>query len=62
MTNDNRPGDERVKSVRAACGRAPDGPGRDAALKHCEAAETARLANDKAATSRHLEAAARALA
>lgn len=50
------------KSVKAAWGKAPSGPKKDAALKHHEAAEKAHTAKNDAETNRELDAATHVLA
>ena len=40
-------GAERMKTVKAAWDKAPAGPKKDAALKHCQAAEAALKAHDE---------------
>lgn len=40
-------GDDMVKTVKAECDKAPAGPKKDAALKHCEAAEAALKAHNE---------------
>ncbi len=62
MTLDMTRATLKMKSVRAACRNAPDGPSKDAALKHYRTAENEHLAQREAATNRELDAATRALA
>lgn len=52
----------KMKSVRAACYTAPDGPAKQTALKHYQVAETAHLAGHEADCNSALDAATRALA
>lgn len=52
---------ENMESVKKACDKAPAGPGKDAALKHYQAAETAHSGKDKGECNRELNEARRAL-
>ena len=54
--------DEKMKSVKEACNKAPAGSKKDAALKHCHAAEKAHAAGKEAECDRELDAAKHALA
>jgi len=56
------PATDKMKSVKAAWDKAPAGPKKDAALKHYQAAEKAHTAHNAAETTKHLDAAAQALA
>jgi hypothetical protein len=40
-------GAELMKTVKAECDKAPAGPKKDAALRHCQAAEAALKAHDE---------------
>ena len=51
-----------MKSVKANWDKAPDGPKKDAALKHYQAAEKAHTAKNEAETNKELDAATHALA
>ena len=53
---------ERMKTVKAAWDKAPDGPKKEAALKHYQAAEKAQTAKDDAGVTKSLDAAVAALA
>jgi len=53
---------DKMKSVKAAWDKAPAGPKKDAALKHYQAAEKSNTAKNETETTRHLDAAAHALA
>ena len=53
---------EKMKSVKACCEKADVGPKKEAALKHCDAAETAHAAHDDAETHKELDGATHALA
>lgn len=53
---------DKMKSVREAWEQAPAGPKKDAALKHCQAAETAQTAKNERECIRALDAAQHALA
>lgn len=52
---------EQMKTVKAAWDKAPSGPKKDASLKHYQAAEKARSANNDAECIKELNAATRAL-
>jgi hypothetical protein len=52
---------EQMKTVKAAWDKAPSGPKKDAALKHYQAAEKARSANNDAECIKELNAASSAL-
>ncbi|MAI91531.1 hypothetical protein [Ponticaulis sp.] len=52
---------EKMKSVKAAWDKAPDGSKKDNALKHYQAAETAHKANKDAEANRELDAASNSL-
>lgn len=54
--------EEKMKAVKAAWDKAPDGPKKDAALKHYQAAEEAMSARHDTDTVTALDAAALALA
>lgn len=54
--------EEKMKSVKAVWDKATAGPKKDAALKHYQAAEKARSANNDAECNRALDAATHALA
>lgn len=60
--NKSAPPADKMKSVKAACDKAPAGAKKDAALKHYRAAETAHTAKNDAETIRHLDAATHSLA
>ncbi|MGB3315291.1 MAG: hypothetical protein WBB85_12830 [Albidovulum sp.] len=53
---------DKMKSVKANWDKAPDGPKKDAALKHYQAAEKAHTAKNEAETNKELDAATHALA
>lgn len=53
---------EKMKTVKAAWDKAPDGPKKDAALKHYKAAEIAQTGKNDAECIRELDAAVHALA
>ncbi|TQD33301.1 hypothetical protein ACTTAK_18245 (plasmid) [Rhodobacter capsulatus] len=53
---------DRIKTVKAAWDKAPDGPKKEAALKHYQAAEKAHTAKDDAGVTKSLDAAVAALA
>lgn len=53
---------DKMKSVKANWDKAPDGPKKDAALKHYQAAEKAHMAKNDAETNKELDAATHALA
>jgi len=53
---------EKMKSVKACCDKADAGPKKDAAMKHCHAAEKAHAAKNDAETNKELDAATHALA
>ncbi|MCV2874565.1 hypothetical protein OEZ71_19875 [Defluviimonas sp. WL0050] len=53
---------DKMKSVKANWDKAPDGPKKDAALKHYQAAEKAHSAKNEAETNKELDAATHALA
>ncbi len=53
---------EQIKTVKACCDKAEAGPKKEAALKHCHAAETAHAAHNDAETHKELDAATQALA
>ncbi|MFC4236763.1 hypothetical protein ACFOY8_16285 [Thalassospira xianhensis] len=52
---------DKMKTVKAACEQAPSGPKKDAALKHYQAAETAKKANNDTECVKSLDAASKAL-
>ncbi len=52
---------EQMKTVKAAWDKAPSGPKKDASLKHYQAAEKARSANNDAECIKELNAATSAL-
>ena len=52
---------KRMVSVKAACDRAPAGPGKDLALQHYRRAELAETAKNDAACNLELDCADRAL-
>ncbi|MDW4500219.1 hypothetical protein R5H30_19685 [Sulfitobacter sp. D35] len=52
---------EKMTSVKAAWDKAPAGPKKDAALKHCKAAEKANAEKNDAETIKELDAATHAL-
>jgi hypothetical protein len=52
---------EKMKTVKAAWDKAPSGPKKDASLKHYQAAEKARSANNEAECIKELNAATSAL-
>lgn len=52
---------EKMKTVKAAWDKAPDGPKKDIALKHYQAAEKAMAAKHDGECSRELDAATAAL-
>lgn len=62
MTPEKTETAEKMKSVKAARDRAPDGPKKDAALKHYRAAEKALSTRNHFEANRELEAVALALA
>lgn len=53
---------DKMKSVKAIWDKAPDGPKKDAALTHYQAAEKAHSAKNDAETNKELDAATHALA
>lgn len=53
---------DKMKSVKVAWDKVPSGPKNDAPPKHCQAAEKSDTAHNDAETTRHLDAAAHALA
>lgn len=62
MTPEQNKTSEKMKTVKAACDKAPSGPKKDAALKHYQAAEKAHTAKNDADTKKELDAATHALA
>lgn len=54
--------DDKMKSVKEACDKAPAGPKKDAAMKHCHAAEKAHTAKNDTECNRECDAAMHALA
>lgn len=62
MTPEQTTTDDRMKSVKDAWDKAPDGPKKEAALEHYQAAEKAKADGDDTETNRELDAAADALA
>jgi hypothetical protein len=61
-TNKSTKFSDRMKTVKAACDKAPAGPKKDAAIKHYQAAEKAHTAKNDADTTKELGAATHALA
>ena len=61
-TNNFTSTQDQMKSVKAVWDKAPDGPKKDAALKHYQAAEKAHTANNEADCVKSLDAAKAALA
>ena len=53
---------DKMKAVKAAWDKAPAGPKKEAALKHYQAAEKAKSANNDGECNRELDAAQHALA
>jgi hypothetical protein len=53
---------DKMKSVKAAWDKAPDGPKKEAALKHYQAAEKAQTSKNESECNRELDAAQHALA
>ncbi|MDO5758641.1 MAG: hypothetical protein Q4P24_14345 [Rhodobacterales bacterium] len=62
MTPQMNKTDEKMKSVKAACDTAPDGPKKEASLKHYQAAEKAQNAKNDTEANKELDAARHALA
>ena len=62
MTPETNKTAEKMKSVKAAYDKAPDGPKKEASLKHYQAAEKAQKAKNDAETNKELDAAKHALA
>lgn len=52
---------ERMKTVKAACDKAPSGPKKEAALKHYQAAEKAQKASNETDCLKSCNEAAKAL-
>ena len=52
---------EAMKTCKAACDKAPVGPKKDAAMKHCAAAEKANMAHNSAECAKECAAATHAL-
>ena len=61
MTHGRLKIDDKMQSVKSACINAPNGPEKDAALKHYRAAEQAHSAMNEAETLKALDAARQAL-
>lgn len=53
---------DKMKSVKAACDKAPAGPKKDAALKHYKQAEQSHTAKNEAEMHKALDAATQAMA
>lgn len=62
MTPEQTETADKMKSVKAACDKAPSGPKKDKALKHFLAAEIAHSGSNDDETNRELDAATHALA
>ena len=62
MTPEQTKTAEKMTSVKAAWDKAPEGPKKDAALKHYQAAEKAHTEKNDAETNKELDAAKHALA
>lgn len=61
MTPEQTKTNEKMTSIKAAWDKAPAGPKKDTALKHYQAAEKARDANNDVETNKELDAAKQAL-
>ena len=62
MTHGRLKIDDKMQSVKSACINAPNGPEKDAALKHYQAAEKAHTDKNDADANKGLHAATHALA
>ncbi|MCW3784598.1 hypothetical protein [Defluviimonas salinarum] len=62
MTPEINKAADKMKYVKTNWDKAPDGPTKDAVLKHCQADEKAHTAKNDAETNKELDAATHALA